>query len=337
MNKSPKISIIVPIYNTEKYLRTCIESILNQTYQNIEVILVNDDSPDNCGQICENYKIKDDRIVVIHQKNKGLSGARNSGLDVANGDYIGFVDSDDWIGKEMYEVMLNVSLKYDLDIVECGINNSGFEIEYTNTELNLVFENSIEALQRIIQSSGFSVCRKLYKKDTIKNSRFPLNRNSEDVYFAIDNIPKIKKMAYFQFPFYNYRPNPASITKSPYCLKRLDDAISASTYLEKESMPLIFKNGDRTQGVKHPGLLTAVQGFVLKELVSHYKKLNYYPNVDPAYIHRRKLKKLIKEKFYKSSSHNTYTKLANALSVFTFELFINLNKLKHRVLKTNQF
>jgi glycosyltransferase involved in cell wall biosynthesis len=334
---TPKISIIVPVYNCEKYLKKCIESILSQTYKNIEIILVNDGSLDNCGQICDEYKLKDSRIVVIHQENRGLSGARNSGLEVVTGNYIGFVDSDDWVGKEMYEVMLNVALKYDLNIVECGINETGLETEYNNTELNIVFENSFEALQRIIKNSDFSVCKKLYKKETIKDAKFLLNRTSEDVYFAVENIPKIKKMGYFEFPFYNYRPNPKSITKSPYNIKRFDDSISASLYLEKVLKTLICNNNDRKQGVKEQELLTIVQNFILNELVYHYKMLNYNPNIDPKYVHRKRLKKLINNNYFKSKTHNSYLKLANLLPVYSFEVIINLNKFRHRIFRTNQF
>lgn len=334
----PVISIIVPIYNVENYLCKCVDSLINQSYKNLEIILVDDESPDNCGQICDDYKIKDDRIVVIHQKNKGVSGARNAGLEVATGNYIGFVDSDDWIGKEMYEVMLNLLLNYDLDIVECGINETGFETEYNNPELNIVFENPIEALQRIIKNSNFSVWRRLYKKDIIKDARFLLNQNSaEDLYFVVENIPKIKKMGYFGFPFYNYRPNPTSITKSPYNFKRFDDIMSAILYLQKELMPLIFNNSDPNQGVKHQELFTVVQNFILNELLCHYKMLNYYPNIDPKYVHRKRLKKLIGKNYLNSKTHDSYLKLANLLSVTSFEVIMNLNKFRHRVFRTNQF
>src|SRR5665647_2657921 len=100
---NPLISIIVPIYKVENYIRNCVDSILNQTYKNLEVILVDDGSTDNCGNICDEYSLKDNRIKTIHKKNGGLSSARNAGLDVAKGEYIGFIDSDDWIEKDMYE------------------------------------------------------------------------------------------------------------------------------------------------------------------------------------------------------------------------------------------
>lgn len=113
------ISVIVPVYKVEKYLDRCISSILNQTYQNLEVILVNDGSPDNCPQMCDAYAKADERIKVIHKKNGGVSTARNTGLEVANGDYIVFVDSDDYIEQDMYEKMLAKAIEYDCDVVLC--------------------------------------------------------------------------------------------------------------------------------------------------------------------------------------------------------------------------
>ena len=115
----PKVSIIVPIYKVEKYLNRCIDSILNQTYKNIEVILVDDGSPDRCGAICDNYSKIDKRIKVIHKKNEGLAEARNAGIKIATGEYISFVDSDDFINKNMYKVLYENAIKYDADISMC--------------------------------------------------------------------------------------------------------------------------------------------------------------------------------------------------------------------------
>ena len=117
---NPKISIIVPIYNVEKYLPKCIDSIINQTLENIEIILVNDGSTDSCAEIIESYANKDNRIKVIHKKNGGQSSARNMGLDIAKGEYIGFVDSDDWLHYDMYENMYKSIKKVNSDLCVCG-------------------------------------------------------------------------------------------------------------------------------------------------------------------------------------------------------------------------
>ena len=116
---NPMISVIVPIYNVEKYLARCVDSIVNQTYKNLEIILVDDGSPDRCPQMCDDYADKDSRNKVIHKKNGGLSDARNAGMAVATGEYISFIDSDDWIETSMFELLLNNIFQYDCEI-SCG-------------------------------------------------------------------------------------------------------------------------------------------------------------------------------------------------------------------------
>ena len=113
---NPLISVIVPIYNVEKYLARCVDSIVNQTYKNLEIILVDDGSPDRCPQMCDDYAEKDSRIKVVHKKNGGLSDARNAGMAVATGEYISFIDSDDWIETSMFELLLNNIFQYDCEI-----------------------------------------------------------------------------------------------------------------------------------------------------------------------------------------------------------------------------
>ena len=120
MNSTPLVSVIVPIYNTEKYLDRCIKSIVNQTYKNLEIILVDDGSPDNCPSICDNWARIDSRINVIHQKNSGVSAARNAALDLASGEYIGFVDSDDFIEPDMYSLLVQKSVDTDAGCASCG-------------------------------------------------------------------------------------------------------------------------------------------------------------------------------------------------------------------------
>ena len=118
-SKQPKVSIVVPIYNVEKFLCQAVDSILNQSLKDIEIILVDDGSPDNCGKICDKYADKDPRVRVIHQKNGGLGSAYNSGIKAASGEYIGFVEPDDWIEPEMYEVLYNNAKKYNTDATKC--------------------------------------------------------------------------------------------------------------------------------------------------------------------------------------------------------------------------
>ncbi len=325
----PKISIIVPIYNVEQYLNQCVDSLLNQSYKNLEVILVDDESPDNCAQICDDYKLKDDRVVVIHQKNKGLSGARNSGLEIATGNYIAFVDSDDWVGLDTYRVLLNLALEHDLDIIECGISETGLEENPSDDgSVTIEIENVSQALKRVIKNTQFSACTKLFKRSIIGDSRFKLNKTSEDIYFTVENIPKIKKMGYYDISFYSYRPNPTSITKSPYSIKRLDDSITAGLYLEKNLKSYTDTDIELKEVVKEHMLL---------KVDMHYKRLNYNSHLDTDFKYRNYLKELLDHYYYKSDQHDFYLKLASRLSTKSFNKLIRLNELKHKLFKSNQF
>ena len=118
----PKVSVIILVYNVEAYLKQCLDSVINQTLKDIEIILVDKESPDNCPKICDDYAKKDKRIKVIHQKNKGLSGARNTGMEFATGEYIAFIDSDDWIEKTMLQTLFSTAEKHNSDVAVCNVN-----------------------------------------------------------------------------------------------------------------------------------------------------------------------------------------------------------------------
>ena len=209
-----KISIIVPVYNTEKYLPRCIESILNQTYKNIEVILVNDGSTDKSGQICDQYFISDDRITVVHKKNTGVSDSRNQGIRVSNGDYLQFVDSDDYIDEDMTEILLQTIEQTKVDLVICGIksveNITGKCIlnNYPKNEMNI----SVEYFKKIyynlyICSYINSPCNKLYSANIIKynNILFDTKFNlGEDLLFNLEVIKKCNKFSILSACLYNY-------------------------------------------------------------------------------------------------------------------------------------
>ncbi|MCM1286170.1 MAG: glycosyltransferase [Acetobacter sp.] len=175
------ISIIVPVYNVEKYLDKCIESIVNQTYRNLEIILVDDGSSDDCPAICDKWAEKDDRIKVIHKKNGGVSSARNAGLEAASGDYIGFIDSDDFIKENMYEELIGLTLKHSCDVSVCNFFSNKDNVLYYAEGF---YDNKI--LQRYLSDELCcpSVCIKLYKKDIVSNIRFnEKNKIGEDYLF----------------------------------------------------------------------------------------------------------------------------------------------------------
>ncbi|MBI6056665.1 glycosyltransferase [Clostridium perfringens] len=247
MNK--KISVIVPIYNVEKYLEKCINSILNQTYKNLEVILVDDGSPDNCGKICDEYALKDNRIKVIHKENGGLSSARNSGLDIATGDYIGFVDSDDWIESNMYEILLNNAIKYNADISVGGVvdlleeNDKYIKTKSTfNGTIETVCLNKQEAMKKFFLGS-WSAWDKLYKRKVHEHLRFPQGKINEDEAIAMHILDNCNNIVYTNEVFYNYISRPNSITTSEFSEKKLDWYKNCKYNLEfiKEKQPQLIK------------------------------------------------------------------------------------------------
>ena len=226
-----KISIVVPIYNVEKYLRKCIESILKQTYYNLEIILVDDGSTDSSGEICDEYKNKDSRIIVIHQKNKGMSSARNSGIKCATGKYIGFIDSDDYIEKDMYEILLKNIIDYSADIAICGFafveNNKVVPKEFTGDINVLDRQTALEELikDRKIQSY---VWNKLYKREIWNNITFKSGVAFEDLDIMYKLFKKAKKIAIVDSLKYFYVQRSNSIMhihNSKYILDRINVVI----------------------------------------------------------------------------------------------------------------
>ncbi len=218
----PEISIIVPVYNVEDYLGRCLDSILNQSFKDIEIIVVNDGSTDNSGIICDNYSKKNSIIKVIHKKNGGLSSARNRGLEVAQGKYIGFVDSDDWIDKYMYEKLYNLCEDRNADI---GICNFFRNESNRNVDDEVITElNNINGIRELFKGNlyRFSACNKLFKKSCFTNITFPEGRVHEDLsttYKVFANADKVVHTKYRGY-FYFIREN--SILTSKYNEKRLD-------------------------------------------------------------------------------------------------------------------
>ena len=205
------ISIIVPVYNTAEYLPSCLDSIINQSYTNLEIILVNDGSTDASGKICDEYASKDSRIHVITQKNKGQSAARNNGLKHMHGQYVGFVDSDDVISKEMFEVLLAAIMCSGKQIAACavmkfGINNdskadlgSSLVLQYSKDEsLDIIFSDS--------RCKNY-LCNKVFVASLLCDIELPEGHIFEDYYVMQDIFGKSNGLAYIDLPFYYYREN----------------------------------------------------------------------------------------------------------------------------------
>ncbi|AMQ07887.1 glycosyltransferase family 2 protein [Sporosarcina psychrophila] len=195
---SELVSIIVPIYKVEKYLHRCVESILNQTYKNLEIVLVNDGSPDGCGEICDEYAKLDERVKVIHKNNGGLSDARNAGIEIAKGEYITFIDSDDWIHVGYIEKLYKLLKKTDSDISVGNFIRISTENTQVENSKEVVYEYSnIEALEQLLGEFYVQMviaCGKLYKRKLFDDIRFPLGRIHEDEFTTYKLIYKAKKV-----------------------------------------------------------------------------------------------------------------------------------------------
>ena len=213
---TPKITVIIPVYNVEKYLRKCLDSVINQTYKNLEIICVDDGSPDNSGAILDEYSHKDSRIIVIHQENAGVSAARNRGLDIATGEYIAFVDSDDWLEPQCYELAVAEFLKDpEIDLVSWGVNviseRNCSEKEYQTQVnwLNYPFTGKRKLFEYLGKRITANLWRLLYKKESIESLhlRFANYKFAEDLLFVFESLINIHNIYFLDTKLYNYRFN----------------------------------------------------------------------------------------------------------------------------------
>lgn len=219
------ISIIVPVYKVEAYLDECIQSIVQQTYSNLEIILVDDGSPDSSGAKCDDWAGKDNRIKVIHKENGGLSDARNAGLDIATGDYIAFVDSDDWILPEMYERLLSTLRKENADICACNILAC-----YSDQKVNCgcsqyVVGDSEKILSMLYADTVYpvSALNKVYHRSLWEKFRFPVGKICEDAFTTYLLIDKAEKIVQIPEALYCYRIRENSIMTSKFSAKKMDE------------------------------------------------------------------------------------------------------------------
>ena len=217
MDKKPLISVIVPVYKVEAYLGRCVESLLSQTYENLEIILVDDGSPDNCGQICDTYAARDTRIRVIHKENGGLSSARNAGIDVARGEYLGFVDSDDWVDVHTYEWLLNMALEENVKLVCAGRYDyyswSGEKRVGLCPPKQEVIDGE-ELVKRIFlwDNVDSAAWDKLYHRSLFREIRYPLGVVSEDLPVTYRIALDAGRVGMLDRPVYYYFHREGSIT-----------------------------------------------------------------------------------------------------------------------------
>ncbi len=241
------VSVIVAVYNIEEYLPRCVDSILAQTYRNLEIILVDDGSKDQSGSICDSYAEKDRRIKVIHKKNGGLSDARNAGMDAATGEYIGFVDGDDWIDPDMYRAMYFACEKEKAQAAVCRykqITKSGIIDGSAGNSVSLSRDEALEIYvcgdeRYLIYNSVWS---KLFARDLVEGMRFPVGKNSEDIMFTTRAFCRMERLVYLDEAYYNYvLDREGSIMNEKAGERRLKDEIpfwqEQIAYFREAGMP----------------------------------------------------------------------------------------------------
>lgn len=218
------ISVIVPVYNVEKYLERCVKSIAAQTYKDLEILLIDDGSTDKSGEMCDEFLQTDSRIKVFHKQNGGLSDARNYGIEHSAGEFISFVDSDDYIDEKMLETLHRLITENDADLAVCSAMDvfEGKEVTQVKEikEFNL---NKVESYKYMLRGDGIpSACNKLYKRQTVGDVRFPVGKLYEDGFFTPQILKKVEKTAVTSKPMYYYFRRADSITTKPFRKGDLD-------------------------------------------------------------------------------------------------------------------
>lgn len=285
MKNNELVSVIVPIYNVEKYLKRCLDSIVKQTYTNLEIILIDDGSPDRCGEICDIYEKEDRRILVIHKENGGVSEARNKGIDQATGRYIVFVDADDYIEEDMIEKLYCAVLKYDADIACCAqfmetekkkkIQNDGPEF----------CENAEQILGHMLLFEHIDTgpCAKIYRSQLFSNIRYPIGRRYEDMGTIYKLFDVSKKTVHISYVGYHYVMHNESFMHRKFHNEHFD-----SLYFSKEIHEFICK--------KYPSLAEKSASYYFLAIVSILQKIKNADN----FLEYKKEYKEIKKVFHKN-------------------------------------
>lgn len=305
------LSVVIPIYNVEKYLDKCLQSVVDQTYSNLDIILVNDGSTDLSGDLCEQWRQKDKRISVIHKKNGGLSSARNAGINIAKGELISFIDSDDFIELDMYETMVNAMLETRKDIACCGrivdLWGEREKIEYMVKGM-VVFSRE-EAIKEtlLLSKIDVSACDKVYRKRLFDNIRYPEGKISEDAAIIFHLLNESNGIVHAGKPFYHYIYRKNSISKSNYTHKQYDAYINCLNTQK-------FINIYYPQMKKYCNIYCSlVCGNLLQNMEGNAALINKYQNDFKAYkiMFNKGYKALMWEKeiSYKIKIRNTFIRL----------------------------
>lgn len=316
------ISIIVPVYNVEKYIGKCLESLMNQTYTNIEIICVDDKSTDNSAQVCERMKIKDARIRVVREEhNKGLASVRNHGVEEASGEYVAFVDSDDWVTPDYLETLHNLLTLYEADVAQGSYVRTAVELEVSQTRTGNETVKCLtgrDAIKRLFSAPMVQpdieytiVCNKLYRKSIIANIFFPEGKIFEDQYFMPLCFYKCRKVAVTDRKLYYYRKNLQGITMQRYTVRFQDDV-----EIHERLMAYFEKEGESS-------LTAMIAARVVPLAIDHYYRAEYAGCIDAqrkAYLHILK----VYRSYLKSDKVSCKNKLAVLLFLIIPSAFADL-------------
>ena len=310
-----KVSVIVPIYNVEKYLKRCVDSLINQTYKNLEIILVDDGSPDNCPQLCDEFSNIDSRIIVIHKKNGGLSSARNAGLDIFTGDYVVFIDSDDYIAENMIEKMVESNINIDADIVVCDyyLDYTSFLKKQKHYKHKRIVSNSQKF--KMLYNSRYAIptvvaWNKLYKRNIFNTIRYDNGKLHEDEFMICKLLNNANKILYIPERLYYYVQRDGSIT-SKFSLKSFDKIEAFDLRIKYFQDNKLYKFIDEAKYQKLLASISCLNGYVNSGL-----------DIDALIVNKLKtdIKILLDElKFSK------YLKLKRKIKVYLF--LLNINKI----------
>ncbi len=282
-----KISVVIPIYNVEAYLTECLDSVISQTYENMEIILVDDASPDGCGAICDRYAESDRRIRAVHkEKNEGLAEARNTGMEHATGEYLFFMDSDDWLAADTLEKLYEGLRKYQAD---CSVGVCVTVLEKENGkkavqpvgETRERVETAGQAMERVLLA-GSSSCNRLYRREMLEGLRFPRGRINEDEPFVMWAYARMEKIAFLACETYFYRKRANSITTSAFSVKMAD-----CVYNSRDNLDFVTQTA--------PELIPAAEYKYCKSLLW-------------CYVNLRKLKKDVRAKALRRQFHREIRK-----------------------------
>lgn len=311
------ITVIVPVYNVEVYLDRCIESIIHQTYANLEIILVDDGSTDGSNEVCTKYQKMDNRIIVVNKANGGLSSARNAGLNIAKGEYVGFVDGDDYVSEDMYENLYRL-IKQTTSNISIGgryrVYDDKCEIEQFRNYPSLIM-TKIDALAALMSYSGFdmSVCDKLFERTLFNNIEFPFGKTCEDSFVTYKIFSNASKVAYDKKPYYYYYQRPNSISRN----SGVNETAIEANY---EQLQFISSN--------YPTLINEAYTSYITSAISIY---NEYLKRNKKWTSVKKYQKYAKRNLHYVINNKRITKMKK-IQIIIFSKSISLYKVLYKML-----